>query len=84
MNREELLQRIQTISFAMEDVKLYLDTHLADKAALEYYEAYKKIRTKAVNQYNHFFGPLDSYNVKREDMWIWNARPWPWEGEGEQ
>ncbi|WP_310602289.1 spore coat protein CotJB [Anaerosporobacter sp.] len=81
INKERLFNKIQTVSFAMEDVRLYLDTHPEDMAAYEYYEAYKKIRTKAVNQYNRFYDSLDVYSIKREEYLSWNDRPWPWEGE---
>ena len=81
INREELFYKIQSVSFAMEDVRLYLDTHPDDIAAYEYYDAYKKIRAKSVNQYNRFFEPLDAYNIKREENWSWYTNPWPWEGE---
>lgn len=81
INREDLFYKIQSVSFAMEDVRLYLDTHPDDIAAYEYYEAYKKIRAKSVSQYNRFFDPLDAYNLKREEYWSWYTKPWPWEGE---
>lgn len=81
INREELFYKIQSVSFAMEDVRLYLDTHPDDTAAYEYYDAYKKIRAKSVNQYNRFFDPLDAYNIKSEEYWSWYTNPWPWEGE---
>ncbi|WP_167957311.1 spore coat protein CotJB [Anaerosporobacter faecicola] len=79
---KELLQKIQSVSFAMDDVRLYLDTHPEDFAAYEYYDAYKRIRTKALNQYNRYFDPLDPYSIRKQE-WSWNTKPWPWEGEME-
>ena len=38
--RQELMNRINAASFAVDDVKLFLDTHPCDKEAMEYFEKY--------------------------------------------
>ena len=40
--RRELLEWINTVSFAVDDVKLFLDTHPCNAEALEYFEEFKK------------------------------------------
>lgn len=80
-DQKKLLNTIQSVSFAMEDVRLYLDTHVGDKAAIEYYEAYKKVRERLVNRYNRYYAPIDSYCVKEDEQRIWYLNPWPWEGD---
>lgn len=42
--RKELLQKINEASFAVDEVKLFLDTHPYDEEALEYFEEYSHIR----------------------------------------
>ncbi len=37
-NRSELLEWINVVSFAVDDVKLFLDTHPCNEDALEYFE----------------------------------------------
>ena len=37
MNRRQLLNHINEVSFAVDEVKLYLDTHPCDTEALEYF-----------------------------------------------
>ena len=38
MNRRELFEYINQISFAVDDVKLFLDTHPGNQKALEYFQ----------------------------------------------
>ena len=44
--RHELMEWINIVSFAVDDVKLFLDTHPCNTEALEYFEEFKRI-TKA-------------------------------------
>lgn len=80
-DREELFKKINAVSFAIDDVKLYLDTHPCDKQALVYYEAYKKLRKQYIEEYTECFGPLTADNVNACNYWTWVSKPWPWEGE---
>ena len=41
--RQELMNRINAVSFAVDDVKLFLDTHPCDKDAMEYFEKYQEM-----------------------------------------
>ena len=40
--RKDLLMQIGHASFAVDDVKLYLDTHPRDQEALDYFYEYNK------------------------------------------
>ena len=40
-SRKELLNHINTVSFAVDDIQLYLDTHPDDEEALAYFHKYK-------------------------------------------
>ena len=42
MNRRELFEYINQISFAVDDVKLFLDTHPGNQKALDYFQKYKE------------------------------------------
>lgn len=78
---ERLRMIIDTASFAVDDIKLYLDTHPTDRRALEYYEHYRNIRLSAIDDYTMRFGPLTADQVMASDRWTWIEKPWPWEGE---
>lgn len=77
--REELLNCIDTTSFAIDDVALYLDTHPTDKVALDYYEKVNALRKEAIKNYTTYFGPLTIDDVNTTNNWSWVEEPWPWE-----
>lgn len=82
MCREKLLMIVNQASFAMDDIKLFLDTHPDNQDALELYQKYKCLREEAWEEYTMKFGPLSAYDVNAADIWTWNCGPWPWQVEG--
>lgn len=81
LDRKKLMCIITQVSFAIDDVKLFLNTHPNCKEALSFYEKAKKMRKEAMEEYTKRFGPLTAYNVDVKDYWDWNAGPMPWEGD---
>lgn len=79
-NCDALLQRVYEVSFAMDDVVLYLDTHPEDIEALNYYHYVSDLRQQAVEAYEAQCGPLMFDQVRDENYWSWVNDPWPWEG----
>ena len=77
--QQRLFRFIMEVSFALEDVVLYLDTHPCDKDALCYYEQYRNMRKQAVEEYTRMYGPLCSKDVDNTNYWKWVNTPWPWE-----
>lgn len=75
-------QIIDQASFAIDDCKLFLDTHPYCREALDYYEEMKRIRKQAWKEYTRNYGPLSAYDVTPDNEWMWNQQPWPWEREG--
>ena len=57
-NRKDLLQWINVVSFAVNDVQLFLDTHPTDTNALAYFHEYSKLRNQALKEYSKYYGPL--------------------------
>lgn len=80
--RKELLQKINEVSFAVNDITLYLDTHPCDEKALVYYEEMSEMREKALQEYARLYGPLtiDTAKDTCSRRWEWVMQPWPWEG----
>ena len=67
MCKAELRQFIDQVSFMIDDITLFLDTHPDCREAISDY----------VKQY----GPLNRYDVDTCDDWnVWIDGPWPWEG----
>ena len=73
MNRRELFEYINQISFAVDDVKLFLDTHPGNQKALEYFQKYKEKRIEALKEYTV---------SENSDCWNWINEPWPWQEGG--
>ena len=83
MNRRELFEYINQISFAVDDVKLFLDTHPGNQKALEYFQKYKEKRIEALKEYAEVYGALTVDTVsENSDCWNWINEPWPWQEGG--
>lgn len=81
--KEKLYRTIQMYGFALDEIRIYLDTHPRCRHGLEYYHKYKKLHDEAVSEYIRLFGPLTANQVESEDNWTWVNEPWPWERSGE-
>lgn len=81
--RSDLLAWINVVSFAVDDVKLFLDTHPCDREALAFFEEYENERRQALREYAKYYGPLtiDSMSTESE-RWTWINEPWPWQEGG--
>ncbi|WMJ90478.1 spore coat protein CotJB [Anaerocolumna sp. MB42-C2] len=79
-SREQLMCIITESSFALDDCKLFLDTHPYDREALDYYQNYRQIRKEAMKEYRDCYGPISAYDVADANYWTWIDDPWPWEG----
>lgn len=80
-DRQKLMRRIAMAGFAVDDVKLFLDTHPCDKAALEFYEKFRDTKKQLEKEYTEQYGPLRPDAVPVSDRWTWADNPWPWEWE---
>lgn len=79
MNQSQLLHAIYEVSFAMNDVTLFLDTHPDDCEALAYFKEVQQLRKQALEIYAKRFGPLLIDDVCADNYWSWAAMPLPWE-----
>ena len=81
-SREQLLNTINEVSFAVDDIKLYLDTHPEDEKALEFFKEKVMVRNEALKEYGAQYGPLtiDTGDDACSRQWDWVLEPWPWEG----
>lgn len=81
MNKKQLLRFITEVSFAMDDIALYLDLHPSCPRALASYSKYQGMRNQAVKDYTSMYGPLNKYQVTDSNYFTWVEDPWPWERE---
>ena len=64
MSQKQLLQWINMVSFAVNDITLYLDTHPDDEEALNYLKHYKELRKQGLRAYADQYGPLTIDSAK--------------------
>lgn len=75
-----LMKQLNEVSFAMDDAKLFLDTHPKSAAALAYYENMAGLRNDVLAAYESQYGPLFAEHVTKGSAWSWQTEFWPWEG----
>lgn len=80
--RAQLLKKLQTTSFCINEVALYLDGHPTNKMALAFYDKIKREHKDLMQKYETTYGPLTYYNAGGPS-WTWIQGPWPWQNEKE-
>jgi len=80
-NEQEALKlKIQELSFAVNDLVLYLDLYPEDQRCLKVYKDCLNELRKECNLYSEKYEPL----MVEEDLkegFNWIKSPWPWEGK---
>ncbi|MCI8331149.1 MAG: spore coat protein CotJB [Bacilli bacterium] len=80
--KDELLLRIQELTFKLIDLGLYLDINAKDeKIYYEFRNASKELK-KAKEMYEKNYGPLCLTETEYYSEYKWNKNPWPWMNEG--
>ena len=82
MTKEELLQKIQELSFAKTETELFLDAAPDNKLALDYFHKTLDALIAATEEYEANYGPITTAGVSRT-RWNWIDGPWPWQREGD-
>ena len=73
------MTQLQTLSFAIQELALYLDTHREDREALELYREYQTMYRQAKEEYTAKIGPLNHMSPSNREEYAWLDDPWPWE-----
>ena len=80
VEQKKLLRYINEISFALNDLTLFLDTHCHDENAQNYFHQLHEKRCEALKDYARWYGPLTLDTSGPSNQWEWICQPWPWEG----
>lgn len=83
MNKDELMQRIHALTFAMTEAQLFLDTHPDCRDALTYFRDIREKLDTAMTEYQNKYGPLFA-DMTVGDKWTWIDGPWPWQHGGKE
>jgi hypothetical protein len=84
-DREQLMTRINEVSFFLDDLTLYLDTHEMDAQAIQLYREKSKESAQLRKQFAQEFYPLTRLCIpytmnEEENSFCWQEGPMPWEG----
>ncbi len=79
---EELLMEIMSLSFAINDLGLYLDLHPEDTEVLNKFKEYVEKSCKLEMEYVKNYGPLELIDATSKNRFDWIKNPWPWANEG--
>ena len=73
--RQEMMEKIKCLDFAIIELALYLDTHPDDERALCLHREYTKEVKELKDKYQKVFGPLTIFYPCNK--WRWLEEPWP-------
>ena len=77
IRRQEMIDQIKSLDFAIIELGLYLDTHPDDQRALCMHREYCKQVKDLKDKYQKMYGPLTIFYPCNK--WRWLEEPWPWE-----
>ncbi len=80
--REELLLKIMELSFAINDLNLYLDLHPEDTKMLKKFNELVEHACKYEMEYIKNYGDIEVVDNTSEVKFEWICNPWPWDNEG--
>ena len=77
--QEEMMLRLQELSFALKETELFLDGHPENRRALAYYAETKKEYDILAAEYGKTYAPITPGAAENATAWSWVRTPWPWE-----
>lgn len=80
--KEELLLEIMALSFAINDLNLYLDLHPNDENMLCKFKDLVERSCQKEMEYVKTYGPLELIDSDSTKKFEWIDNPWPWENVG--
>ncbi len=82
--RESLMKKLCQVSFVLDDLILYLDTHPDEQEAIKLYNEKNRERMELKKEFAAKFSPLTRDCMtgcdKAEHGFCWQEGPSPWEG----
>ena len=79
MTEQCLRTKIQEARFACVELRLYLDTHPDDMAAMADYNCYSEALNRLCAKYDRDYSPMLDFGQSVSDVGSWVYDKWPWE-----
>lgn len=77
--KQKAMDKIRRCAFAVDEARLFLDTHPMNKEAMEFYQKHLELYNKAVADFENRFAPVSASGAVRNGKWAWATTAWPWE-----
>ena len=81
--KEGLMRKITEVSFVLDELRLFLDTHPDCEEMLSVFQATKEERAELIGKYTEKFGDIEGYYPETKHGWSWNGAPMPWKKEAD-
>ncbi|MBQ7318577.1 MAG: spore coat protein CotJB [Clostridia bacterium] len=75
----QLMRRLQTLDFAINEIVLYLDVYPDCSRALDHFHRLRCERAQVIEQYEALCAPVRAIGNQSSERWDWTASPWPWQ-----
>lgn len=79
--KDAYLLKIMALSFAVNDLNLYLDLHPDDRFVFEKFKKYGEELKNLSKEYAKVYEPLELTQTKG-NKYDWLDSPWPWDTKG--
>lgn len=79
--KEKMLYKIMALSFAINDLNLYLDLHPDNKEVFDLFKKYIEEKKSLCKEYVRIYGPLE-IDETTGSKYNWLDSPWPWDSLG--
>ncbi len=79
--KERDLYRVMALSFAINDLNLYLDLHPMSEEVFKLFKEYVNKYKKLCKEYEAKYGPL-KLTSSISSKYTWLDSPWPWDNMG--
>ncbi len=77
--RDDLMREIQSVSFCMDELRLFIDTHPCNGEAIALFNEYAEKRKELIARHNEEISPLGGYDGECTDTWRWGINS-AWKG----
>lgn len=74
-----MLDQLQALGFAVNELGLYLDTHPEDAEATSLFNQYAELYEQSMQQYEQGGGILTQLESAQSGSYQWLSQPWPWD-----
>jgi spore coat protein JB len=81
--KDGLMRSITEVSFTLDELRLFLDTHPDCEEMLSVFRAKEEERAGLVGKYTEKYGDIEGYYPETKNGWSWNAAPMPWKKEAD-